>query len=152
MRKISASEAARIEAARAESARLELARRQHEAAQRRLRARAQNTVVAIAACLALVLIFVVGLFVVDFVPTSNRAPSRGASTDRFTATRTGVVRFEEGGRSHCRQVDFNNETGQFSNETRVPCHEATSADLGSRMPKSETGDRLEAIRDSFGKK
>lgn len=151
MRKISASEAARIEAARAESARLELARRQHEAVQRRLRAHTQNTVVAIAACLGLVLIFVVGFFVVDFVPTSKRAPPQ-ASTDRFTATRTGVVRFEEGGRSHCRQVDFSNETGQFSNETRVPCYEATSADSGSRMPKSEAGDRLEAIRDAFGKK
>jgi len=151
LRKISASEAARIEAARAESARLELARRRHEAAQRRLRARTQNTVVAIAACLALVFMFVVGFFVVDFVPTANRAPSQ-ASTDRFTATRTGVVRFEEGGRHRCRQVDFNNETGQFSNETRVPCYAATSADLGSRLPKSEAGDRLDAIRDAFGKK
>ena len=50
-----------------------------------------------------------------------------------------------------KRFDFNNEIGQFSNETRVPCYEATSADLGSRMPKSEAGDRLEAIRDSFGK-
>jgi hypothetical protein len=153
LRKISAPEAARIEAARVESARLELARRQQAATQRRLRMRTQNSVLAIAACLALIVIFAVGLSVVDVVPTSTGAPSGEPSADRFTATRTGIVRVEDVGRNRCRQVDFDNETGRFSNEMRVPCHDPTSAaDVGSRMPKSQAGDRFEAIRGSFVKK
>jgi hypothetical protein len=152
LRRISASEAARIEAARVDSARAELARHQQAAAHRRLRMRAQNSALAVVACLALAAILAVGFVTVDVAPASKGAPGQAAAAvDRFIATRTGIVRVGDG-RRDCRQVDFNNETGRFSNEMRVSCDDASAADLNGRLPKSEAGNRFEAIRGSFVKK
>jgi hypothetical protein len=154
VRRISASEAAKLAAASAEKAWREAARRQEEALQRRERARKQNAALALAACAVLAVILVTGIVYVATLPSVTRIPSalRGKAPDRFVETRTGVIRFEEGGRNQCRQLDFNNETGRFANEAQVPCYDPTAPDTSSQLPRSQAADRLDAIRGTFVKK
>jgi hypothetical protein len=154
VRRISASEAAKLATASAEVAWREAARRQEEALQRRERARKQNAALAIAACAVLAVILVTGIVYVAMTLGVTRTPLalRGKAPDRFTETRTGVIRFEEGGRNQCRRVDFNNETGRFANEAQVPCYDPTVPDTSAQLPRSQASDRFDAIRGTFGKK
>jgi hypothetical protein len=154
VRRISASEAAKLAAASAEIAWREAARRQEEAAQRREIARQQNAALAIAACTVLAVIMVIGIVYVAMSPDVTRTPLalRGKAPDRFVETRTGIIRFEEGGRNQCRQLDFSNETGRVANETQVPCYDPKVRDTGSELPRTQAGDRFDAIRGSFVKK
>jgi hypothetical protein len=153
VRRISAADAAKLAALRAEVAELELARLQVETAQRNAQARRQNTIIAIAASAVIALILVTGVAYVATVPTVARAPvtaQPGAGPDdRFSETRAGVVRFAEGEGRRCRQVDFNNTSGRFSNEALVACYDPRTEDINHQTPRGQAGDAFEGIRNSF---
>jgi hypothetical protein len=159
LRTITASEAAKIAAERAEQARLDLVRRQQEAAERRARARRQTTILASAACLVLLSGILATALVVDFTP-APASPSLASSpsmpvalpsadTIAFIATRKAVIRFAETPRHQCRQVDFNNESGMFSNEVHVRCNDQPIP--ASRTRDAELAGRFDSIRGSFVK-
>jgi hypothetical protein len=151
LRRISAAEAAKLAAESAEKTRLELLRRQEEAAQRRARARKQNIIFITAASIVLGIMLLSGSLYIAVTPSAARISfgQRVTAADRFTATRTGVIRFEESGRKQCRQTEFDNATGQVSNETLVPCFDPKSVDASARLPQSQASDRFDAIRGSF---
>ena len=154
MRRISASEAAKLAAAAAEATRLELLRRNEETALRRERARKQNIIFAVTAAVVLGGMMAAGTVYVALTPSVVRSPftpfaGRGDAIARFTASRTGVIRFEESGRKQCRQTEFNNDTGQVSNETLVPCYDPKSRDTSAQLPQAQAGDRFDAIRGTF---
>jgi hypothetical protein len=151
VRRISASDAAKIAALRAEMAELELARLQEETAQRKAQARRQNLIVATAASAVVALVLGTGVAYVSTVENVVRSPfaSKQAPDDRFKETRAGIVRFGEGEGGQCRQVDFNNKSGRFSNETEVACYDPKIQDIGHRMPQAQVGDAFDGIRNSF---
>jgi hypothetical protein len=171
--RISAAEAAKITAERAEQARLDMLRRQQEAADRRARARRQNAIVASAACLVLLSgILATALVVADLAPSSATKSAAGmssgswgaaggagaslampsADTLAFIATRKAVVRFAENPRNECRQVDFNNVSGMFSNEVRVRCNDDVPGTTTAAQERSaEAALRFDSIRGSFVK-
>ena len=160
MRTISASEAAKLAAASAEQARLDLVRRQQEVAERRARARRQNAIVTTTACLfVLAGILATAFLVVDLTPTpadkiaaSPRTPIAplSADTEAFVASRKAVIRFAESPRNQCRQVEFNNVSGMFSNEVRVSCNDDAPQAV-SQVREADTVSRLDSIRGSFAK-
>jgi hypothetical protein len=160
VRTITASEAAKLAAERAEQARLDLLRRQHEAAERRARARRQTTILATAGCLVMLAgILATAFVVVDLAPAPAdkiaglpRIPIAplSADTEAFIATRKAVVRFAESPRNQCRQVDFNNASGMFSNEVRVRCNDEAPQAAG-QAPSAEAAVRFDSIRGSFVK-
>jgi hypothetical protein len=153
VRRISASEAARQAAASAEVTRLELLRRKEETAVLRARARRQNAILAIAAGVVLTLTVTAGFVYVSFIPNVERTQSRESSTDRFVATKTGVIRYGEGSRNRCRQVEFKNEGGGFGDDAYVRCSDPTpdSANAPETQQAAATS-RFEAIRSTFVKK
>jgi hypothetical protein len=158
--RISAAEAAKITAERAEQARLDMVRRQQEAAERRARARRQNAILASVGCVVLLCgILGTAFVVVGTAPTpADRvaATPKGAvaplsaDTEAFIATRKAVVRFAESPRHQCRQVDFNNESGTFSNEVRVRCNE-DAPQTPAQARSAEAAVRFDSIRGSFVK-
>jgi hypothetical protein len=125
-----------------------------EAVARRARARRQNVMLAGAAGIVLTVIVTVGLVYTTLIMDVDRGrfEFRERSLDRFAATRTGIVRYGEGRRNRCRQVDFGNESGGFSNETYVRCEERSAADAGGDPAPSTVGSRFDAIRGGFTKK
>lgn len=151
MRRISATDAAKLAALRAEVAEIELTRLQEETAQRNARARRQNTIVAVTASAVVAVILVTGIAYVASVPTVVRTPfaSRQTPDDRFNETRAGVVRFAEGEGRQCRQVDFDNKSGRFANEAQVACYDPKTQDITHRMPQAQVGDAFDSIRGSF---
>jgi hypothetical protein len=161
VRRISAAEAAKLAAERAEQARLDLVRRQEEAAAQRARARRLNAVLATVGSLALLGgILATAFLVVDLTPApaptglfggSAKAPVAlvSAETEAFLATRKGVVRFGERPRNHCRQVNFNNESGLFSNEIVVRCNDEPGPPTQTR--NAEIAGRFHSIRGTFVK-
>jgi hypothetical protein len=157
--RISAAEAAKITAERAEQARVDMLRRQHEAAERRTRARRQNAILASVACVALLAgILATAFVVVDMAPTpadrvalpKGAAAPLSAETEAFIATRKAVVRFAESPRHQCRQVDFNNESGTFTNEVRVRCNEDVPR-TAAQTRSAEAAVRFDSIRGTFVK-
>jgi hypothetical protein len=159
VRIISAADAAKLAAERAEQARLDLARRQEEAAGRRIRARRFNAALATVGSLVMLAgILATALLVVDLTPTpasptlaGGKTPvaSPSAETEAFLATRKAVVRFGEKPRYHCRQVDFNNESGLFSNEMVLRCNDEPAPPSQTRA--EEIAGRFDSIRGSFVK-
>jgi hypothetical protein len=97
------------------------------------------------------LVLSTGIYYVSSAPAVVRSPfaSKQAPEDRFNETGAGVVRFAEGEGRQCRQVDFNNKSGRFSNETQVACYDPKTEDISHRMPQAQVGDALERMRDSF---
>jgi hypothetical protein len=159
VRIISAAEAAKLAAERAEEARLDLVRRQEEAAARRARARRLNAGLATVGSLVMLGgILATALLVVDLTPTPASPSVAGgktpvallsAETEAFLATRKAVVRFGERPRHHCRQVDFNNESGLFSNEVVLRCNDEPAPPSQTRA--AEIAGRFDSIRGSFVK-
>jgi hypothetical protein len=152
VRKISASDAAKLAALRAQVHELEVARLREETAERKARARRQNTIMAVAASAVVTLVLTTGITYVATAPTVVWAPfSTKEKPDdrRFNETREGIVRYAEGERRQCRQIDFNNTSGRFSNETRVACYDPKTQDIGSRLPQSQVGDAFDQMRNSF---
>jgi hypothetical protein len=161
VRIISAAEATKLAAERAEQARLDLVRQQEEAAARRARARRLNAVLATVGSLVMLGgILATAFLVVDLTPAPAptglfAGPAKApvvlvsAETEAFLATRRGVVRFGEQPRHHCRQVDFNNESGTFSNEVVVRCNDEPA--LPSQTRNAEIAGRFDSIRGSFVK-
>ena len=158
--RISAAEAAKITAERAEQARLDMLRRQQEVAERRARARRQNAVLASLACLVLLGGFLGTAFVVvdmapapaDKVagPANSPVAPLSADTEAFIATRKAVIRFAETPRYQCRQVDFNNESGMFSNEVKVRCNDDVPQ-TAVQARNAEAAVRFDSIRGNFVK-
>jgi hypothetical protein len=79
----------------------------------------------------------------------SAAAALSADTEAFIATRKAVVRFAESPRNQCRQVDFNNEIGTFSNEVRVRCND--DAPQASQPHSAASPGRFDSIRSSFVK-
>jgi hypothetical protein len=160
VRRISASDAAKLAALRAEVHELELARLREEAAERKARTRRQNALMAIVAAGVVVLVLASGITYVATVPTGVmateptmvRAPvgdPQRKSDPRFNETGKGIVRYAEGEGRRCRQVDFNNRSGRFSNEALVACYDPKTQDISSRMPQAQVGDAFDQMRNSF---
>jgi hypothetical protein len=158
--RISAAEAAKITAERAEQARLDMVRRQQEAAERRAQARRHNAILASVACVVLLAaILGTALVVVDTAPPppdrlaampKGAAPPLSAETEAFIATRKAVVRFSESPRNQCRQVDFNNQSGMFSNEVRIRCND-DEPQTAAQARNAEAAMRFDSIRGTFVK-
>ena len=92
--------------------------------------------------------------VVDFTPAAPVRPQSpvvlpSAATMAFVATRKAVIRFAESPERQCRQVDFSNESGTFSNETQVSCND--QPEPVSQTSSAGVANRFEAIRGSFQK-
>jgi hypothetical protein len=160
--RISAAEAAKITAERAEQARRDMLRKQQEAAERRVRARRQNAILASVACLVLLGgILATALVIVDMAPAPDdklAGSPKGAAvaplsadTEAFIATRKAVVRFAESPRYQCRQVDFNNESGMFSNEVKVRCNDDVPQNAAQEARNAEAAVRFDSIRGNFMK-
>ena len=150
MRKISASDAAKLAALRAQVHELELARLKEESAERKARSRRQNRIVAMAASVVVALVLTAGITYMATAPTVDRtAVAKQRPDDRFNQTREGIVRFAEGEGRLCRQVDFNNTSGRFSNEAQVTCYDPKLNDIGQRLPQEQGGMAFDGIRSSF---
>jgi hypothetical protein len=154
VRRISASEAARLAAASAELTRRQLVLRMEEAVARRARARRQNIVIMVAAGVVLAMTGTTSLVYSTLTPDVERIRLEGgdAQPDRFATTRTGIVRYGEGGRNRCRQVDFSNEGGGFSNESIVRCADPNTRPNPDDPTQMSTAERFGAIRGGFSKR
>jgi hypothetical protein len=158
--RISAAEAAKITAERAEQARFDMVRRQQEAAERRAQARRHNAILASVACVVLLAAILGTAFVVvdsapppvDRVATMPKGatPPLSAETEAFIATRKAVVRFAESPRNQCRQIDFNNQSGTFSNEVRIRCND-DEPQTAAQARSAEATMRFDSIRGTFVK-
>jgi hypothetical protein len=152
VRRISASDAAKLAALRAEVHELEVARLKEEHAERKARARRQNTIVAVTASVVVALVLTSGITYVATVPTVAWAPfgaKEKADDRRFNETRAGIVRYAEGEGRLCRQVDFNNTSGRFSDEKQVACYDPKTQDISSHTPLSQVGDAFDQMRNAF---
>jgi hypothetical protein len=161
--RISAAEAAKITAERAEQARRDMLRRQQDAAERRVRARRQNALLASVACVVLLGgILATAFLIVDMAPApadkvagmpkgAAAVAPLSADTEAFIATRRAVVRFAESPRYQCRQVDFNNESGMFSNEVKVRCNDDVPQNAAQEARNAEAAVRFDSIRGNFVK-
>jgi hypothetical protein len=92
--------------------------------------------------------------VVDLTPAAPAGPQSpvvlpSAATMAFVATRRAVIRFAESPERQCRQVDFSNESGTFSNEMQVSCND--QPEPVSQTASAGVANRFDAIRDSFKK-
>ena len=154
MRKISAKEAAKLAAASAEVTRRQLVQRMEEAIARRARERRRNIIVATVSGVMLAVIVAVGLVYTTLIQDVERGrlESGKPALDTFVSTRTGIVRYGEGGRNKCKQVDFSNEGGGFSNETVVRCADPTAQVGAEDPPQPSVAGRFDAIRGGFTKK
>jgi hypothetical protein len=156
VRRISASEAAKLAAENAQKARLELLRRNAEAAERRARTRRQHAIAAMTAGAVLTVVAITGIVYVALTPSVEPAPlqARKTSSDRFAATRVGIIRYGEGSRrNRCRQVEFSNNGGDLSNETTVSCTDPKAAVEDPDEPGESTpASRLDGIRGGFAKR
>jgi hypothetical protein len=153
VRRISAQEAAKLAAASAELTRRQLVQKMEEAVARRARARRQNIVIMAAAGIVLTLTVTSSLVYTALTQDVERKQLEGRepAPDRFATTRTGIVRYGESGRNKCRQVDFSNEGGGFSNETVVRCADPAASAAATEQPEN-AGRRFDAIRGGFTKK
>ena len=155
MRKISAKEAAKLAAASAEVTRRQLVQRMEEAIARRARERRRNIIVATVAGVMLAVTVTVGLVYTTLIQDVERGrlESGKPAPDTFVSTRTGIVRYGEGRRNKCRQVDFSNEGGGFSNETVVRCADPDAAPAAANDPSQmSAASRFDAVRGGFTKK
>jgi hypothetical protein len=156
VRRISASEAAKLAAENAEKARLALVQRNAAAAERRARTRQQQTIAAAAVGAVLVVVAMIGVVYVALTPNVEPPPPqlRKASSDQFAATRVGIIRYGEGRqRNRCRQVDFSNNGGDLSNETTVSCTDPKATVQDPDEPgESSPASRLDGIRGGFAKR
>src|SRR5262245_25629983 len=85
--------------------------------------RKRNHIAIIAASLSVGAVLIGGFYhamMPSFSPTEPPA-AESAATDTFNESRTGKVVFMPPQGNVCRQVQFNNETGQLVNEREVPC-------------------------------
>jgi hypothetical protein len=109
-------------------------------------------------CGALGAIFAVGLLIGSWVLLPRpAAPVAGPSlSEQRAAHATGSIRFFRFRERGCRQLDFNNYTGTFSNDRRVPCQEPKSEpeqqSTRPRLPLGMDTERISAIRDWFMRK
>ena len=159
--RISAAEAAKITAERAEQARRDMLRRQQEAAERRASTRRQNAILASVACVVLLGgILATAFVIVDMAPApadkvvglpKSAVAPLSADTEAFIATRRAVVRFAESPRYQCRQVDFSNESGMFSNEVKVRCNDDVPQNAAQEARNAEAAVRFDSIRGNFVK-
>jgi hypothetical protein len=155
VRKISAKEAAKLAAASAEVTRRQVVQRMQETVARRARERRRNIVVASVAGAMLAVMSTVGLVYTTLIQDVERGRLESAkpAADTFVSTRTGIVRYGEGRRNKCRQVDFSNEGGGFSNETVVRCADPDAAPAAANDPSQmSTAGRFEAVRGGFTRK
>jgi len=135
-------------AERARAAYALMVQRKRQAAEaRRSRMRTRNVWLAITSCVAVVMLFGLGIYH-GLVPTSAHQvlSAREAAANRFQETRTGQVRtFVKG--NTCRELEFHNEIGRFVGGSLVPCD-----DVVPKTPQSteqSPGNRLNSIRDTF---
>jgi hypothetical protein len=87
------------------------------------RARARNIRIAIIATAVLGSLFGLVLYFGANMPAAAPTPwELEPSTKKFVATKSGAIRTPISG-NKCRELNFDNQTGQFSNDTVVPCDE-----------------------------
>jgi len=147
MRTITASNRSSA-AERARAAYERMVQRKRQAAEaRRSRARTRNVWLATAFCVAVVLVFGLGIYH-GWMTTSARSliSAHEAAANRFQETRTGQVRTYVKGNT-CRELEFNNEIGRFVGGSMVPCDDA--APKAAQPSEQSPGNRLKSLRDTF---
>lgn len=98
------------------------------------RARARNIRIAVIATTVLGTVFGLVLYFGSMLP--GAAPAAWPlepSTKKFVATKSGQIRMPISG-NKCREVNFDNQTGQFSNDTVVACDEDLRDEAASGKP------------------
>jgi len=121
--------------------RRQMAQKKEEAAARRARARRQNIILGIAAGTMLAAIMTVGTVYMTLTHDFGKKDGDflAGPPDPFTITRLGVLRYGERGRNKCRQVEFRNDGGGFTNEAVMQCADPNASPASTDPSQSGSG-------------
>jgi hypothetical protein len=130
-----------------------LSRRRQRAETRLSYERARNSRLALAGFAALATLLAVGIHT-NWGPASVTIHLKplDAETRRLVETRIGHVLFSSLDGVICRELQFNNDTGRFTNGKLIRCDDAGEPDApraSSSATAAEPQDRTLAIRDGF---
>jgi hypothetical protein len=131
----------------------QMLQRRREAKVRLSRERIKNLTRALMCCGILAAVLALGVFA-GWVPlpgspvVASRESPVNRLADRFVETRTGQMLVPMLDGVFCRQVSFNNETGQLSGDKTVRCDDSMSENSKSKL----SGNLIEGLRGGFMKK
>jgi hypothetical protein len=129
----------------------ELLARRRKAEGRASRERSRNSRIALACFVALAAAITFGVRTTWVPPAVKFAMNASSDPDsrRFAANHIGRLFFDSLDGAICREMQFNNDNGWFSDERTMRCDDARLQESSANAPQTEARARALSIRSGF---